>query len=143
AEGERGAAPQLALHPDAPTMRLHNRTADVEAKSSALRAARGRAIHTLEALEDALLLAQWDALAKVCHMDDHVAIGDLATHPDTLLPLGRVLDRVVEQVHQHLLDALTVGQRQWSLCWKAHLDVELWAMGLETPGDGARHLGEV
>ena len=65
AEGEGRASAQFALHPDAPAMRLHDGAADVEAQARARRAPTGRIVELLEALEDALLLAQRDALASV------------------------------------------------------------------------------
>src|SRR6185312_3165122 len=84
AEEERRADTEFALHPDAPTVRLDDGAADVEAEARARRPAAGGGIELLESLEDALPLAQWDALPGVGHADDHLIIRHLAAHADVL-----------------------------------------------------------
>src|SRR5258706_8308340 len=126
AERERRAVYQLERDTDAPPVRLHDGAADVEAEARALRASGGGVIHSLEALEDAILLAQGDALAVVADADDHLVRGDMPTHADTAA-LGGIFEGVVEQVEQHLLDALAVGQHQWESGGKADADGAVWA----------------
>src|SRR5262245_27358493 len=64
AEGEGRAAPQLTAHPDAPAMRRDDRAADVEAKPRSLCTPVCGVLQSRKAVEDAPLLAQWDALAR-------------------------------------------------------------------------------
>src|SRR5690349_10053925 len=105
AEGECRAASYRAPEPDAPAVRRDDGPADVEAQSRALCAPVGRVLQPRKAVEDARLFAQWDALALVAHADDDLVVGHLSAHVNARWPLALatgVLDRVVEQVHQHL-----------------------------------------
>src|SRR5690242_20975165 len=115
AEKEGRASAQFALYPDAPAMRLHDGAADVEAKARARRPPTRRIVELLEALEDTLLLAERDALPGVGDADDHFIVGHLAAHADIQPPL-RILDRVIQQIEQHLLDAPTIRIDQRYLC---------------------------
>ncbi len=54
-------------------------------------AAAGRVVHPLEALEDALLLAQRDALASVGHADDHLVVRHLRRARGYRCPFGEYL----------------------------------------------------
>ena len=61
-----------------------------------------------ELLEDHALLVRRDARPVVGDLDPHLQVLVKSTDPD-LLAGRRELDRVVEQVHQHLLQAVAVA----------------------------------
>ena len=99
-EGERAAAPGFALHPEAAAVELDEASRDGEAQARAL-LQMGRP-DLLELLEDAGLIRRCDADAIVAHADHHVLAGGMRYADMTTL--GRELQRVGEQVEEHLLD---------------------------------------
>src|SRR5438477_1296201 len=108
------------LHPDAAAVLLDDPLADGQAQAQA---SEGGSLRTAEALEDGLL-----ALAR----DANTAIGDrdldvfaLGIDRDLDLPsLRRVADRVGDQVVEHLLDAVAIGEDRQMLR-RAHGDAVL------------------
>src|SRR5579863_4426236 len=83
-EGEGRTLTQLAMYPDVPTVRLDDGPADIQPQSRSLCAPRRRVVHPLEALEDALLLAQRYALAQIADVHDHLARRHLPRHTHPL-----------------------------------------------------------
>src|SRR5213593_3332632 len=104
AEGEReeeGHAPLgQVLGPDAPAVRPDDPLADREAEAGATAAGW---VPTVELLEDFVLLAARQPRAAVGDLDGDGAVHRGRDDPDRT-SLGGVLDRVVEQVHENLLD---------------------------------------
>src|SRR5438552_1392214 len=61
-------------------------------------------------LEEAWQVLGGDADGGVLHLDAHqVSVGDAGRAQGDAAGLGRVLDRVVEEVDEHLLDGALVG----------------------------------
>src|SRR5207249_10768634 len=94
---EREAASRAdgALDVDAPAVRLDDVPHDGEAETGRADAAALAGLH--EALEDALLLIGWDAVAGVGHRDDDRPVGGRRLDPHRAAG-RRVADRVREQV---------------------------------------------
>src|SRR4051812_14860261 len=107
-ESERRASVLAAARrPDAPPMALDERPADVQAEPHARQAAFCRVGGPAERLEDRLQAARWQADAAVCHLDQGPALA--ADHRETDLAAGRrVLDRVAQQIRDHLLQPIDV-----------------------------------
>src|SRR5216110_475685 len=114
AEGQReeeGHAPLgQVLGPDAPAVRPYDPLADREAEAGATAAGW---VPTVELLEDLVLLARPEPRAAVGDLDGHGAVRRARDDPDRAVG-RRVLDGVVEQVHEDLLDEHVVhgDQRQ-------------------------------
>src|SRR5262249_44399782 len=103
AEAERGAAPGRALPPDPAAGRVDQPLHDGQAEAHSRHALRC-GLRAPERLEDVALLVLGHADALIRHADHGVAA--VAPHPHLDQPsVGRVLDGIADQVHEHLLDA--------------------------------------
>ena len=93
-------------------MQFDDLTGDREAKAGAAFGARGRAVELPELFEHALAVVGGDPRPGICDRDLERAIGGSHVHRD--LPVLGELDRVADQVEQHLRDppviALAEGQ---------------------------------
>src|SRR5262245_38493313 len=106
-EGERAAAPRLAVDPHEAAVGPHHVVDDGEPEAGALRPGAGVGLDAIELLEDLALQARRDADAAIADVDDAVAV-ERADFDRDLTVLGRVLHRVREQVLQRLLGRLGV-----------------------------------
>ena len=101
-------------------MQLDDAPGDRKAQARAALLARARAVDLLELLEDALLVLGRDADAGVGHRDQEAAVLDLG--PDAHgAGLGE-LDRVADQVHQHLGEPALVAAPARQV--RRHVDLE-------------------
>src|SRR5262249_58525749 len=105
---ERAATARRALETDGSAHQLAELARDGEAEAGAAVAAARAAVDLGEALEDGGVPALRDADAGVAHGETHAGQGvglveDGCLHPD--LPPLRELDRVADEVRQHLTDA--------------------------------------
>src|SRR5918999_4720923 len=108
------------LHPDASLVRIHDAPADVEAKTDA---GFWHALHVrgaVEAIEDPLALVLGHTDAVVAHRDPRRAALDreLDLGQD---PAGAVLDRVLDEVVDHLLEARRVDRADHRLARDRYL----------------------
>src|SRR5262245_30658649 len=87
-------------------MELDDVLHDREPEAGAAFLARARLVHAIEALEDPLLILLGDTGAGITHLAPDVS-GSLAERNGHVTTLG-VLDRVVEQIGEHLLDATAI-----------------------------------
>src|SRR5437870_6066696 len=107
-EEERDAALRQVLGPDASPVRPDDALADREAEPGAAAAA---GLPAVELLEDLVLLPAGQPRAAVGDLDGHGAVRRGRDDPDRTF--GRsVLDRVVEKVHEDLLDEHVVDRHQ-------------------------------
>src|SRR3954451_9281991 len=109
-EGEGRALARLRLDPDAPVHRLDELAADVQAEARSADAPPLVGIQSIELVEDPLLLAYRDAEALILDAEAKPVAHCSEPHLDSP-PGRRVLDRVVEQIEQHLARALAIPMR--------------------------------
>src|SRR2546428_4025037 len=107
-EKERDAALRQVLGPDASPVRPDDALADREAEPGAAAAA---GLPAVELLEDLVLLARGQPRAAVGDLDGDGAVRRGRDDPDRTFE-RRVLDRVVEKVHEDLLDEHVVDRHQ-------------------------------
>src|SRR6186997_122710 len=91
-------------------VRLGDRARDEEAETRAR--LRLLTAHAAELLEDERVVLRRDPGAAIAHLDVDPAVLGERVDLD-LAARGRVLDRVVEQVRQHLPQPLAVAANQW------------------------------
>src|SRR5215471_3557013 len=105
-ERERRAHSELALHPDLPTVEFHKLPAEGEPQPRAFHLLRRRA-DLAELLEDLLLILRGNTHPGVA---DGYLHGPVPWRRSDLDPpaLGRELDRVRQQVQDHLTDLALV-----------------------------------
>ena len=105
---EGRALAELRLDPDLPVHPAHELAADVEAEAGAADAAGHVGIEAVELLEDPPVLGRGDAEPGVGdrEADRAVAVRDRERDRPAL---GRVLDRVVDEVDEHLVELAGVG----------------------------------
>src|SRR5206468_3446798 len=101
---ERAPCTRSAFDPQPPTVQLDERARDGQPKSSPTR--RG-ARHTIEALEDALLLFRRNARALIRHRNTHLILAVLHSHPDAT-SRTTILVRISQNVAQDSPQPLTV-----------------------------------
>src|SRR5437588_9646417 len=106
---ERRALAVVALDPDAAFEAAHQLAADVEAEARAADAARHVRVEAIELLEDAPALGDRDAEALVRDRPADAALSLRHLDRDGAA-FRRVLDRVLDQVHEHLAELLLVGR---------------------------------
>src|SRR3954447_7315073 len=106
--GLAARAVRIPLDPDAAVQPADELPADVEAEAGAADAAGHVRIEAVELLEDATALRRRDAEAAVRHRPEDAALAARDLHLDGPA-LGRVLDRVLHEVHEHLAQLLLVG----------------------------------
>ena len=92
-------------------MRLDQAPRDEQAEAEAADRARDRAVSLTETLEDVRQEAGIDAAAGIPHADVDRTIGSLDGHGDGAAR-RRELHRVSEQVDEHLLEAVRIGDDQ-------------------------------
>src|SRR2546428_13337886 len=102
-EYEGGALAERRDDVERAAVRLRDRAGDEEAEASA----RTVAARPAEFLEDQLLLLERDPRAPVAHLDTHDVVPQPHPHLDGGARL-RVLDRVVDQIREHLTQPLAV-----------------------------------
>src|SRR5690554_6697045 len=98
---ERRAARRVIDGPDSPVVRGDDGVREVQAEAGPLGAAGERVIDPMEALENALELVRGDAAALVADGEVHLFIVVSAAYDD-VAALRRILDRVAEQIVDHL-----------------------------------------
>ena len=117
-EDERRADARRALERQVAAHHAGEAAADREAEARAAVLARGRAVGLAEGLEQPPLLLRRDADAGVAHADAQAApvrrtgpspLGRPRLHPHHHLALRRELERVADQVRQHLPEAQGVA----------------------------------
>src|SRR5439155_13228130 len=101
-DGEPGAVTRLALAPDPAAHGLDQVAHDVETKTHSRGAAGERAVDLTEAIEDVGEVAGGDTRAVVRHRHRHRLVVARHDHVDGIRS-GGVLERVLTQVHDHLL----------------------------------------
>src|SRR4029079_11582894 len=105
---ERGGSPTVGDDPDPAVHALDELAADVEAEAGAPDAAREVGVEPEELLEDARLLPGRDPEALVLDADPG-AVSRLAQQDPHAAAVRRVLDRVVDEVRQHLAQLARAG----------------------------------
>src|SRR5579862_1806411 len=121
--GERRARAVARRDGELATHLAHELAADVETEPRAADAVGHIRIEPVELLEDPSLLLERDADARVGDLEDAgvaVAVEAYVDRP----AVGRVLDRVVEQVRDYLTETVRVG-----------IDWELGVVGLDEEDD--------
>src|SRR5438309_297013 len=108
-EVERRTVPHRALHPDLAPVHLHDLLNDREAKASPGNRLRGAAADAAETLENVADLVLRDADPRVRDADQREIALDTARQGDGS-PLGRVLDRIVDQVAHDLDQPVAVAR---------------------------------
>src|SRR2546423_8733689 len=99
----------LALDPDRATVALHDLLGDVEAEAETAVIRRRHLASAVEALEDLPDLVGGDADAAVAHRGHELIAAVLEAHVDVAAVRG-VLLRVLEQIAEHLLEAVAVAR---------------------------------
>src|SRR5262245_29374046 len=97
----------MTLHPDPPAVQLDEPSRERQPESGATHLPVRRP-DLAELLEDRVLILRRDPDASVADGYLHTAVGGRRPHVDPTA-LWRELDRVREQVQQHLLDFALVG----------------------------------
>src|SRR3954447_2026090 len=105
---ERAAFRAIRLDPDAAVEAADELAADVEAESRASDSAGHVRIDAVELLEDAASLGRGDAEPAVADAEQHMlrALGERDSHRAAV---RRVLDGVLDEIHEHLPQLLPVG----------------------------------
>src|SRR5215207_9204058 len=98
-----------AAGPDAAAMLLDDVATDIQAEAHARDLALLGVAGATERLEDAIGRLRRQANALILNLDQHPARLRLDPHPQ-LRAVGRVLDRVIEQIRKHLLESIRVGR---------------------------------
>src|SRR5262245_59868604 len=115
-QAEDDPPPPLAvrLDPDAATHPSHELVTDVEPEPRAAHAAGHLRVEAVELLEDLRLLAFRDAQALVPHPEADVTF--VGRDADLDRPaVGRVLDRVLDEVDENLPPLVLVGRDWWDI----------------------------
>src|ERR1700738_3110903 len=112
-KGEDSAVPQLALHPDLATMRVHDVLGNGKPQAGTTRLPRARLIHPVEALEDASLVLGGNPRAEVLHKELHPLVPLLRhamTSPQTeASTAAAIFGRILHQVAEYLLQRVRIG----------------------------------
>src|SRR5207245_3799890 len=103
-EPELAAAAFCALDLDAPAVRLHRPARDGEAEPHSTGAPRPGAIEPVEAVEDASMVHLGDPRSTVLHLDGGLAGRQRPDGDADVSPGGRVLDGVIEEIHDALAE---------------------------------------
>ena len=92
--------------------------------------ARARRVHLREAIEDAFEVLGRDAAARVGNDEARAAVR--RGFPEDLDPSSRLgeLERVADQVHEHLLERVGIGTERRQLRQAAHLQGDPFALGV-------------
>src|SRR3972149_495614 len=107
-EGERGALPLAALHPDLPAVQLHEGLGNHEPEAGAPEGEMDLpAVQLLEGEKDLRLILLADPAAGVLAADHETV--RLGVRPDGHAALPGELHRVRQEVEQHLADLRLVG----------------------------------
>ena len=148
---EAAAEADFALQPDPAAHHRNQLRRDGEPEAGAAVLPRGRPVRLLESREDACLFLEGDADARIGHLEVHeTAIA--ARRGDHDLALLRELDRVADQVHQHLADPSWVATEVIGES-RIHLEEQLEALLIrphrkrldrvgEEPAQAERHVIE-
>src|SRR5437667_724364 len=137
-EKERDAALGQVLGPDAPAVRPDDALADREAEPGAPAAV---GLPAIELLEDPVLLPARQPRTAVGDLDGDGAVRRGRDDSDRALGRG-VLERVVEEVHENLLDEHVVDRHQRQIGRDADGDAPAPEALGESPERGADHLLE-
>ncbi len=133
AEPEHRALAGPAAHADGAAHQFDEAPRDRQAQAGAAVPARGRAVGLHEGLEDALLRLRRDADAGILDLaQEREPVGILALRHDAQLDAAAFgeLDRIADQVHQHLLDTVGVAaQPARRLAGDVHGQFEALAVG--------------
>src|SRR5256714_15658158 len=105
---EGGAAARRRLHQDTAFHPLDELAADVQAEAAAADAVRLRRVEAVELLEDPLVLLGRDAGSLVADRDRDRPLVRPDAHLGAAVARG-VLDRILDQVVEHLAQAAGVG----------------------------------
>src|SRR5437899_4057754 len=108
---EQAAAAFLALDLDAPAVRLHRPARDGEAEPHSTGAPRPGAIEPVEAVEDASMVHLGDPRSTVLHLDGGLAGRQRPDGDADVSPGGRVLDGVIEEIHDALAEERRIALR--------------------------------
>src|ERR1043166_3390594 len=112
-EAERAPLPHAALHPHRAVVERHRVLHNREPEPGAALLARARLVDPVEALEHAREVGGGDAGPGVAHLAPRAPVALAHGHGD-LAALG-VLDRVVEEVREHLHQAHAIGEHRHRL----------------------------
>src|SRR5262249_27357562 len=108
---ERRTLPYGRFDPDATTMHLDDLLGDGEAQTGAALGLGKGAVDLMELFEDTRLLLGRDTRTRIGHSNIEVPIYGLGRDPH--LSGIRELDRVADEVEEHLGEALLVAEANW------------------------------
>src|SRR6185437_7787140 len=140
-ESERTPLIGDALQPHVPAMVADDAIADEEADPQTVEPPPG-ALSSRKAMEHLVLLVEWDTDPVVGH--GYAYLMRIMPEADAhLASIGRILDRVVQEIGHHLLDPLIVGPEHGRMA--RHLDRDLTPrvrgpLLLGRVGDQLRHI---
>src|SRR5215470_4091535 len=105
---ESGALPLVALYRDPPAMTFGNRSCQVETNTHSREGPLGPVGHLIESLKNLLVMRLVNTYAEVLHRDFCLALLGSYSHK-YMISLGRISDRVHEQIDEHLPKAASVA----------------------------------
>src|SRR5262245_43103974 len=103
--------PDLAVHANLTAHRLNQVLHDGQTQTGAAGFASASLVHAIEPLENAVHVRFWNAHAGIFHFKAHGVVGGTPTHGDAPA-VGRVLDRVIDEVIHHLPQRVRIGPRR-------------------------------
>ncbi len=148
-DGKHAALARLARHTHRAAQQTREFPRYRQSQTTAAVLAAGRAIGLLERLENEVLLVARNADARVAHIEAHrIAAVACLMHGDRHLTVLGELERVRQQVAQHLLEALVIGDEIFRHAFGAfHRELQALRVGdrreglpqrLQHPVDGNR-----
>src|SRR5262249_33338043 len=128
-EPEGASLARDAVDPDRALHGLDEVLDDREAEAGAAHVPRATAVDAVKALEEARQVAGLDAGAGVRHLDVDLVFAGAHADGDGRAR-GAVLDRVVDQIGEHLLDGAAIGPRDRDVGAEVEREAEALPLGL-------------
>ena len=124
-DGEDGALPQLAVHPDGAAVALDDALAKGQSESGSL----AHRLRREERLEDALQDLRRDARPRIRHLQQHPRVGGIESGADAELsgggaPMHRVVG-VGDEVHDHLMELVGIRPELRKVLGQIEVDLDV------------------